>query len=147
MLPTWRDSTDDRPFGPSSTTKEWAACSISGGFRASTVSAGRAPKFGRFLGASAARALARRAPARGQARQLRNPEVQQLDGHAIRLPDAKEIGGFEVAVNHPEVVGFGQGLTGLKGEVDGVFDRQGTLATETRGEVLTLEILHHHVRH
>src|SRR5260370_934741 len=147
MRSTWCDSTADRRSGLSSTTKESAARLISAGFRASAASEGRAPKFGRFLGASAARPPVRRVPARAQARYLRNPEVKQLDGHAIRLPDAKKIGGLEVAVNYPEVVGFGQCLTGLEGEVYSVFDRQRTLATETRREVLTLEIFHHHVRH
>ena len=79
--------------------------------------------------------------------QLRDAEVEHLDEKlSVRAPNAEEVRGLQVAVDDPERVRVGDGLAGLKDEVDGQLDGQGAPLLDPRREVAALEVLHDDVR-
>ncbi len=80
-------------------------------------------------------------------RDLRDPEVEHLDGEAIVCaPDAEEICGLQVPVNDAQRVRLGDGLAGLENELNGLFGRHHTALLEPGREVAALQVLHDHVR-
>jgi hypothetical protein len=100
---------------------------------------GRAHLLGRHVERRAhQRGRPRHRPWPGPARvgHLRDAEVEHLDRElAVRAPDAEEVRRLEVAVDDAERVRVGDGLAGLKDELDRLLDGQRAALLDPRREI------------